>query len=108
MKRGGKFLFCLFGMIALTQVVRAVVDDAAPNTGNGQADGSSDMPYSAIWTRNVFDLKPLPPPVEPPKTNLPPANVKLVGILTIFQKKQAMLTVQESIPGRQPGKEENY
>lgn len=102
---------CLGGMLAGAPVLRANTSDAPTSEPAPESsEVSSEQPYSAIWTRNVFDLK---PPEDPSKLNKqpevqPPSNVKLVGIYTIFGKR-ALLSVQDQAKqGKPAGKEEYY
>ncbi len=111
MKRGGKTLVCLLCITALTATVRAVVNDSASTDDAKSADSPGDSPYSAIWLRNVFDLRPFLPPVTNtvPVTNAPPPNVELTGITTLLGTKRALFMVQDSpSPGKPPGKDESY
>ena len=108
MRIGAKTMGCLSGLLILVPAAMAAVNDAplppAAETSTG------DQPYSAIWTRNVFDLTPKPPLVDPHKNEAPPPpNVKLIGIYTLFGKR-AVLTLQEpgAKPGQPPSKEESY
>src|SRR5579884_1893917 len=109
MKNGVFKFFCLSGVLAFAAVCRANVHEAPPAaTGQADSSASTESPYSAIWTRNVFDLTPKPPP--PSLTNepvAPPANIKLVGIYTIFGKR-ALLSVQDPPERGKPNKQEEY
>src|SRR6185369_824073 len=60
----------------------------------------SGNPYQAIVDRNVFGLKPPPPPGKPEekKVDLPP--ITLTGITTILGNKRALMNVQS--PGKPP------
>jgi hypothetical protein len=62
--------------------------------------GDSSNPYQGIVDRNVFGLKPLPPPGKPEekKVDLPP--ITLTGITTILGNKRALMNVQS--PGKPP------
>jgi hypothetical protein len=106
MRRGEKITICLLVGTALTLGARAVVNDTADH----QPATTEDNSYDAIWLRNVFDLKPPPPPVvELAKTNEPPPNVHLTGITTIFGNPRALFMVQKKQePGKPPSKEESY
>jgi hypothetical protein len=99
---------CLGGVLAFVSVVQANTGDA-PAQADSPDVSSDQQPYSAIWTRNVFDLK---PPEEKITTKAPevapPSNIKLMGIYTIFGKR-ALLSVQEAAgAGKPQGKEEFY
>jgi len=70
---------------------------------NGRAD-TKENPFGAISERNVFGLKPAPPPPDPsanvpPPVAAPPAVVELTGIISLFSSTKALL---EIVPG--PGK----
>lgn len=120
MKRGGKTLISLLCALAVAPGVRAVLNETnrvensttstpADVSDSTNAPGTNEGPYSAIWLRNVFDLKPVPPPAtEDPKTNAPPPNVELTGITTILGNKRALFLVTEQVPGKPPGKPESY
>ncbi len=114
MKRGGKNLrFVCYSIIALTPKVRAVVNDSPSSepANNDDAKTGEEGPYSAIWLRNVFDLKPPPPPtpVNTAVTNAPPPNVELTGITTLLGTKRALFMVQYApAPGKPAGKDESY
>src|SRR6188472_2241935 len=58
----------------------------------------SGNPYQGIVDRNVFGLKPPPPPGKPEekKVDLPP--ITLTGITTILGNKRALMNVQS--PGK--------
>jgi hypothetical protein len=90
------------------------VENDSPATGvSNPSENSAEPkePYSAIWMRNVFDLRPPPPPADTNivKDNTPPPNVKLTGITTIFGRKQAFFLVQPpQTPGKPAFKEESY
>jgi hypothetical protein len=77
----------MFLMFALMATVQGAVADARPN------------PYGQIVDRNVFGLKPPPPPqVETPKEEAkPPPNVKLTGISNLAQKR-VFIEVTEQAP----------
>jgi len=78
-------------------VLNAVLLDS-PAAANAPA--SSAFPYRAITERNIFGLKPPPPPgsVEPPKAPAPDLN--LTGITTILGRKQALLKAPAKAPQR--------
>jgi len=66
--------------------------------------GSAENPYSAIVERNVFNLRPPPPPINPadlvPKKPAP--KITLTGITTILGKKVTFLTTPPTKPGAPP------
>lgn len=53
----------------------------------------ADSRYSPIVERNVFGLKPMPPPPDTSKANEPPpSNITLTGIITLGGKRALMTT----------------
>ena len=96
------------GVYFLWRYVKAVVDRAKKAIcGFGTlllcyavlATGAErENPYQSIIDRNVFGLKPPPPPGKPEekKVDLPP--IILTGITTIFGNKRVLLNVQP--PGK--------
>ncbi len=109
MKRGGKTFVCLLSSFALALGAEAITSDLGiikqgenARSLAGAHDGS-DAPYDAIVRRNVFDLR---DPVPSNDTNAPPpllSDVKLTGIMTIFQRKQALFMVQKPVSaGKSP------
>jgi hypothetical protein len=69
----------------------------------GRADTATN-PYQGIVERNVFDLRPPPPPaaVEAPVA-VPAARITLTGITTILGNKRAYLKTQaRGQPGQPP------
>jgi hypothetical protein len=93
MKSGGKAIVWLVTGFTLTMANMA----QANNSGS-----SSDGPYRAIVDRNVFDLRPVPPPAPVTGTPTPPPNVKLVGVMMITDHVQGVFSVQDPTPGKQP------
>jgi hypothetical protein len=91
-------------LCALAGNASAVVSDAA------ESPSGEESPYSSIWLRNVFDLKPVPPPTAPDeKPNEPPPNIHLTGITTILGNKRALFMVQsQPHPGKPMEKEKSY
>ena len=84
-----KTMVCIMSSLALCAGARAIVADSPAN------------PYQGIVDRNVFGLKPPPPPskgTEPDKP--PPPKITLTGITTIFHDKRALMTV--AMPARPP------
>jgi hypothetical protein len=63
--------------------------------------GAVENPYSAIVERNVFNLHPPPPPINPADLikKAPPPKITFTGITTILGVKKAFLTVPPSKPG---------
>ena len=80
-----KFLGCILSTFILCTAAEAVGADS----GN---------PYQGIVDRNVFGLKPPPPPGKPEekKIDLPP--ITLTGITTILGNKRALMNLQP--PGK--------
>src|SRR6201995_5545689 len=62
---------------------------------------AADNPYSAIVERNVFNLHPPPPPLNPADLvkKTPPPKITMTGIYTILGKKMACLTTPPLKPG---------
>ncbi|HEX4342640.1 MAG TPA: hypothetical protein VH255_04575 [Verrucomicrobiae bacterium] len=82
MRRSQTVLICLLGLSLLAPAVRALAD-ARPNQ------------YDMISDRNVFKLKPLPPPIDPHAVQPdPPIKVTLTGITTILGDALALLEAQ--------------
>jgi hypothetical protein len=115
MKSGVSMFFCLSGMLAFATAGIANVNDAPPPASDQPAaaapapEASTEQPYSAIWTRNVFNLTPPPPPPDTNKVeNTPPPNVKLIGIYTILGKTAVLSVLDAPERGQQAKKEEWY
>jgi len=91
MKHSGNLVFCLAGGLILHLQARAVTSDSSAN------------PYSSIVERNVFGLRPPPPPaVEAPKPVNVPA-ITLQGIISAFGKKQVLFkTMMSARAGEAP------
>jgi hypothetical protein len=96
------------GIYAIRRYVRAVADSAkivgcilstfilcTAAVGIG---ADSENPYQGIVDRNVFGLKPPPPPGKPEekKVDLPP--ITLTGMTTILGNKRALMNIQP--PGK--------
>lgn len=58
-------------------------------------------PYQGIVDRNVFGLKAPPPPPDPEATKPPPRKITLQGIITLLDKKLALMKVMA--PPAKPG-----
>ena len=113
MKSREKRLICLLCVLVVTRLAWAVTTDSAGSTApaadssdtssaDAKANDDSDKPYSAIWVRNVFDLKPVPPPkTEPDKTNTPPPTARLIGLFDLAKIRHAIF-VETKPP--EPGK----
>lgn len=75
------------------------------NPASGIADTQESRPYSAIVDRNVFNLHPPPPPVDPAdlaKNKVQIPKLTLNGITTILGKKIVFLTMPATKPGGPP------
>jgi hypothetical protein len=66
--------------------------------------GATENPYTAIVERNVFNLHPPPPPLNPADLvkKTPPPKIMLTGITTTLGKKVTYLTIPPTKPGAQP------
>lgn len=66
--------------------------------------GATPNPYSAIVERNVFNLRPPPPPVNPADLikRTPPMKITFTGITTISGQKKVFLTIPPLKPGAAP------
>ena len=100
MTHGRKTLLCLLGGLS----VCALTVSTLGNTG--------ENPYKAIVDRNVFGLKPPPPPVDPnleAAAKNPPPKITLTGITTILGNKRALMKTPPAAvkPGEQP-REQSY
>jgi len=92
MKLGGKIEICvLAGVLASGGALAA-------------ASRVTDTPYNAIIERNVFNLHPPAPRLDPSELvkPTPPPKITLTGITTILGKKVAFLTTPALKPGTQP------
>jgi hypothetical protein len=90
MKKFGKLAVCVAGGLLHVQA-QALTSDSAAN------------PYASIVDRNVFGLRPPPPPTtEAPKpVNVP--NITLQGVISGFGKKQVLFkTMMPGAPGQPP------
>jgi hypothetical protein len=102
MKHGGKMLVSMVGGIAFCTAAHAVTA-ISPET--------ADNPYQSIIDRNVFSLKPAPPPVDPAEANKPQAlKITLTGITTILGNKRVLMKTAAlpSKPGEAPKTEQSY
>jgi len=90
MKRCGKIAICLAGALALNASLRA--DDVA----------LADNPYATIVARNIFNLNPPPPPVDPNATAPVEPAVKITpnGIMSVFGQLQVLF---KASGGGKPG-----
>jgi hypothetical protein len=88
-------LCCLCGLM-LFSVAAGFRADAAGN------------PYRFICERNVFGLRPVPPPVALIRPSPPLPKVILTGITTILGDKRALLKVQFPPQPPKPAKEQCF
>jgi hypothetical protein len=93
MRCGGNVVVCLVAGFALA---------TGPGVQAESSGTSSDGPYRAIVDRNVFSLRPMPVASAQPAPSTPPPNVKLVGLMMISGHPQAVISVLDSGPGKQP------
>lgn len=94
MTNGGKLLMCALSALVFwtgTQVI-------ATETSGGN-------PYQAIVDRNVFGLKPAPPPPDPESLKPPPPKITLTGIYTMGGTKRALMKVQTPAKPPEPAKD---
>jgi hypothetical protein len=99
MKHGGKLLACVVGSLAFGPSANAITADTAEN------------PYQSIVDRNVFSLKPPPPPADPSEANKPQAlKITLTGITTILGNKRVLMKTAPppGKPGEAPKTEQSY
>src|SRR5439155_19029391 len=83
----GKTMVCIVGSVLFC-------------AGAGAIGADSANPYQGIVDRNVFGLKPLPPPKASGPEKPPAPKITLNGITTILHKKQVFMTAQ--LPARPP------
>ena len=102
MKHGGKMLACVMSGLAFCGTSNAVSVNSAE---------TSDNPYQSIVDRNVFSLKPPPPPADPAEANKPTAlKITLTGITTILGNKRVLMKTAPT-PGKagaEPKTEQSY
>jgi hypothetical protein len=93
MKRGGNARICVLAGVLLGASAIVVT-----------SFGAAENPYSAIVERNVFNLHPPPPPLNPADLikKTPPPKITLTGITTILGKKVTFLTIPPAKPGAAP------
>ena len=97
MKFAARFLLLSAAGLIFSAAVRAE-DMAAPAN-----------PYTALVTRNIFGLVPVPvaePPPPPPID--PPPKITPNGIMNIFGKLQVLFKTPGKVKPGQPPKEESY
>lgn len=90
MKHGCKVAICLAGGLVLHISANAVTSDGQLN------------PYAAIVDRNVFNLKPVPPPAPAaPGPETQPTKITLLGIVSGFGPKQVMFKTPVGTPPKE-------
>jgi hypothetical protein len=102
MKHGGKMLACVVGGLAVCASAHALPVNSSEN---------SDNPYQSIVDRNVFSLKPPPPPADPSEINKPTAvKITLTGITTILGNKRVLMKTAPppGKPGEGPKTDQSY
>jgi hypothetical protein len=102
MKHSGKLLICVMSGLAFCTTARAVPADSSE---------SSDNPYQSIVDRNVFSLKPPPPPADPAEVNKPTVvKITLTGVTTILGNKRVLMKTAPppGKPGQGPASEQSY
>lgn len=91
----------LFGVLTLVLLARANANTPNPQHTPQDEQPDTNHPYSPIWVRNVFDLKPnIIVQSNNVAVSTAPSNIKLIGIYT-FGGKRAILSMHE--PGNDPG-----
>jgi hypothetical protein len=92
-------LLCMLGTVAFGTIASALTTDA------------TSKPYQGIVDRNVFGLKPAPPPPDPTEVNKPPpVKITLTGITTILGNKRVLMKAPSPAakPGEQPKGDRSY
>ncbi len=89
---GRKMLICALGGLALCVTARGA-EEVTDVQG-------TDLPYQEIVSRNVFALKPLPPPPGPEDTKPPPSKITLTGISSVTK---ALVFMKTPPPTPKPG-----
>jgi hypothetical protein len=99
MTHGGKMLACMVGTLAFSGAANTITPD------------TSDNPYQSIIDRNVFALKPPPPPADPAEANKGQVlKITLTGITTILGNKRVLMKTAPppGKPGEPPKTEQSY
>src|SRR6266404_3955133 len=93
----GKIVVCILSSLTFCAGAKAIVADTSAN------------PYQGIVDRNVFGLKPPPPPNKGPLTDTPPPpKITLTGITTIFHDKRALMNVAMPAKPSEPAKNQSF
>ena len=84
-------------LLMLSPALRA--EDTAP----------AQSPYTALVSRNIFGLVPVPPPPPPPPPDIePPPKITPNGTMNLFGKFQVLFKTPGKAKPGQPPKEESY
>ena len=78
-------------------------------TTDAQETATAQKPYTALVSRNIFGLVPVPPPAapEPPPID-PPPKITPNGIINLFGKYQVLFKTPGKSKNGLPPKEESY
>lgn len=84
----------------LTLAMMSRAEDVAP----------AQNPYTALVSRNIFGLVPVPPPAPPPEAPIdPPPKITVNGLMRLFGNTyQVLFKTPGKIKPGQPPKEESY
>src|SRR2546421_12634036 len=74
---------------------------------HAMAAKSSPGQYQSIPARNLFALKPTPPPLEPPPTGPTRPRIVLKGITTVCNRMALLKALFPAKPG-EPAREQSY
>jgi len=93
MKHGGNVRISVLAGVLLSASAIVIIPSRA-----------AENPYSPIVERNVFNLRPPPPPINPADLvqKKPAPKITLTGITTILGKKVTFLTTPPTKPGAAP------
>ena len=91
-----------------TKTLVGVLGSVALAAGANALPNTAATPYQSFVERNVFGLKPPPPPAKPPEVPVNVPKITLTGITTILGSKQAMMLVPVPAKPPVPAKEESY
>ena len=76
--------------------------------GSKGAAADSANPYQGIVDRNVFGLKPPPPPVKPEDKKVDAPKITLTGITTILGNKRVLMNVAMPAKPPEPAKQQSF